>query len=315
MKKAYQRAITAVLVFTAYLLLLPSLKAQAEFAPIGAQWTYRKCHWQWCYAEINEVVRDTVIDGMSCSILERVGYSSLSPPQIIGEWTLCQEGAKVYHYWDTISYLLYDFDAQPGDSWPIRLMKPYFSEFSDMQAWLHVDSLGILETNGQPFDVQYTSIETEMDLSAFTGWSFNWIIRDVGTYSYILPVFYGDQCCEEFILFCYETPDLFYESPFIPEGGSCLPPVGTSGPPEGSSLRIFPNPASESIHIEATETLGNKVYAITAFRADGSVFRYFDTAAAPWAGEISVRDWPEGLYWLRFFGRRGTVMRKIVVAR
>ncbi|MCB0599198.1 MAG: hypothetical protein KDD28_34320, partial [Phaeodactylibacter sp.] len=88
MKKAYQRAITAVLVFTAYLLLLPSLKAQAEFAPIGAQWTYRKCHWQWCYAEINEVVRDTVIDGMSCSILERVGYSSLSPPQIIGEWTL-----------------------------------------------------------------------------------------------------------------------------------------------------------------------------------------------------------------------------------
>ena len=44
MKKAYKRATTAVLVFAAYLLLLPGLKSQAEFAPIGAQWTYRKCH-------------------------------------------------------------------------------------------------------------------------------------------------------------------------------------------------------------------------------------------------------------------------------
>ncbi|MCB0550140.1 MAG: T9SS type A sorting domain-containing protein [Phaeodactylibacter sp.] len=307
---AQKRMYPILMVLLIHFFLPPNLAAQAEFAPIGARWIYQVCYLQSCWGLIEEVVRDTVIDGMGCSILEGTAYHSSYPPQPRGEWVLCQEGARVYHYRDTISYLLFDFEAQPGDSWPIRLMDFSHYEFSDIQAWLHIDSLGTLESAGQAFDVQYTSIETENDFGPFAGWSLGMVIRDVGTYSYILPVFYSDQCCYRYNLYCYETPDLYYESPLIPVGSSCLAQVSTGAPAKGGGLHIFPNPAAESIHIEGLEAPVGRV--LTVFRADGSLFKHF---AAPLPGAISVYDWPEGLYWLRVSGRDGAKAVKIVVAR
>lgn len=308
---AVPERVRLILLFLLFQLLLPAgLGAQADFAPIGAKWIYKRCYMVTCTGEVHEVVRDTVIDGMGCSVLERTLYGTNGAQYILDEWVLCQEGARVYHYLDTISYLLYDFDAQPGDSWPIRLYDSFFEELISMQAWLHIDSLGTLNANGEIFDVQYTSIETENPLGPFTGWDSGSAIRDVGSFGYILPVFYSDQCCLRYNLYCFESPGLYFESPVIPPGSNCLTPLAAKETSGEAGLQVYPNPASELVFIDYPE--GNKLDAMAAFRADGSLFRFFE---APLPGTITVLDWPAGLYWLKIIGAAGFEVKKIIVAR
>ena len=90
--------------------------AQTEFAPIGAEWYYTfTVGGENPANHFNHVVseKDTTIEGNNCRILRQYyDYSEIANEKYI----IQQEQGKVYYYYQEQFNLLFDFDAEAGDT-------------------------------------------------------------------------------------------------------------------------------------------------------------------------------------------------------
>ena len=124
-----------------------SLKAQVEFAPVGAEWYY-ECqifnYENWCYDGITYDrfrsldVKD--INGWQCKEIElfkNVDCDGNVNPSYETRY-INQEGDKIYEVIDGERYLLYDFSKQVGEYWLVK----HNSEYID-----GIDTIFVKEIN------------------------------------------------------------------------------------------------------------------------------------------------------------------------
>ena len=90
--------------------------AQTEFAPVGAEWYYTfTVGGEMPANHFNRVVseKDTIIEGNHCRLLRQYYDNS----EIANEkYLIKQEQGKVYYYYQEQFNLLFDFDAETGDT-------------------------------------------------------------------------------------------------------------------------------------------------------------------------------------------------------
>lgn len=111
-----------------------SLKAQVEFAPVGAEWYYERQifnYENWCYDGITYDrfrsldVKD--INGWQCKEIElfkNVDCDGNVNPSYETRY-INQEGDKIYEVIDGERHLLYDFSKQVGEYWLVKHNSEY----------------------------------------------------------------------------------------------------------------------------------------------------------------------------------------------
>ena len=111
-----------------------SLKAQVEFAPVGAEWYYERQifnYENWCYDGITYDrfrsldVKD--INGWQCKEIElfkNVDCDGNVNPSYETRY-INQEGDKIYEVIDGERHLLYDFSKQVGEYWLVKNNSEY----------------------------------------------------------------------------------------------------------------------------------------------------------------------------------------------
>ena len=130
------------------LLLLTILTASEgfaqEWAPIGAKWHYT--HSGSSFA-VFECIGDTIIDGISCRKIQKSKSYSNFGNRPLAEFTYYSNDS-VYYY-DTNYpgfYLLYDFNASPGDFWYYRFIgNSYAGDIDSIKTT--VDSIDFVNIN------------------------------------------------------------------------------------------------------------------------------------------------------------------------
>ena len=132
------------------------LFGQIDWAPQGAKWYYT--YNLWFPGFTNQVIEvsvtgDTVIQGKNCSIFEKTNLAMYP-----WNWEcnnqdqdleyMFEENGKVYFYdsFDGVFRLLYDFDAQPGESWKVPLCE---EKFYNDSLEIYVDSISSEVLGGQ----------------------------------------------------------------------------------------------------------------------------------------------------------------------
>lgn len=119
------KKIIFILLALVALLQVNAQKEETEtvFAPIGAKWYYKiqlsNFAPDWYYRTF-EAIKDTIIEGKKCVVLEQMEHYG-SEPYITGYEYLYTKEQKVYH-WNKLDkefFLLYDFSANVGETWQI----------------------------------------------------------------------------------------------------------------------------------------------------------------------------------------------------
>jgi hypothetical protein len=263
--------------------------------PVGAKWwygeTYRyptdpKRAWE------IEIVADTLIHpDYECKVRVRKRYDSNLNIVASGSDIVCQKGNKIYDYPTDCTppqmRLLYDFDAQPGDT--------VFVNDCWCDNFYVIDSVKIQNFNGKDLRVQYTS-DLMMTICEMI---FNDVIYEkIGGRGFIYPESGFYQFNTPAFLRCYEDSEIGLIN-FTHDRGECLYfPVSRSPASFSSPVRAYPNPAGDKLHVE--HPLGS---SLALYDASGRRFLRQKTLGE--RTEWDVSHWPRGLYFLRVSDGQG----------
>jgi hypothetical protein len=271
------------------------------FAPIGATWTYTQ-HYAFSPDSalfVIESVGDTIIQGVTCSILEGTSGASGCMPfhryvGTIGDTVLFWSAS------DSTFQPLFVLDAQVGESWTMR------ADYNG--GWANVDSLtwtvtgtGTTTIDGMPLRTLDASVQATQNGSTVP-LSDGGIIERLGPSPYLFPWIFG-ACDGEFNgpLRCYEDPDITWLNPLFPQCGLS---VGIGEQQPAPLLTAHPTLAAtgEPIHLtgdrgllELFDPTGRKVLERTTL------------------GSITLQPERPGTYLLRFTSRVGEVAHQRIV--
>lgn len=309
------------LTFTLALLLSAgTLAAQPEFAPIGAVWYYHKYEFfQFPWVPIKfyriEATGDTLIQGRSCSILET--SDPIDCTRRRNKEYVSQQGDTIWLYdQDTEAFqLLYNFGAQPGDTWTIDLVQ-VLSEMP-LTVTIRVDSISTVNIAGTSLRRYYASHkidspEWEGEFYPFP-FPFTELLGAEPYLFYIWTFEIGPLCDTAYPrgLRCYYDPNFgSYETGIAPFCNWIGVPVReTLSEPEG--VRVFPNPVSDRLHIE---NLRGAALAFELMDLHGRTLRR--GISADFRTEVSVAQLPAGVYQMVFReGTRPVGRTRVVVAK
>jgi endonuclease I len=108
-------------------------------------------------------------------------------------------------------------------------------------------------------------------------------------------------------------------NPFIDEprfadciwAGDCAGLGISQALPMAAQIRCSPNPAHNEVLIEWQRLAPDEVLAVAVLNAVGS--RVFQAHHPPRTLRVDLRDWPRGLYWLRFQTKQGAGAQKLLL--
>jgi hypothetical protein len=270
-----------------------------SWAPLGATWTYEVR-----YAWSNDIsynrwtaVGDTVIAGKSCRIIECTG------PFVSGDFSSriisCADSGKVYLLLAGSLSLLYDFEAEAGESWDIANDSCHIT--------VHIDTVTTDTLNGFPLSRQKIST---------TDYSFDGdVIAFIGNTSQPLPGF--DFSCNHVIhddihyagLRCYQDSITglvdFQISPY------CDYIFSSIGEPANAGALVYPNPASDYLTFANT---GNTVFQrYVMYSGQGRALA--SGVLTEGANTIMLTDFHPGFYILKCFSRAGVHTSPLLILR
>lgn len=268
-----------------------NLFAQTEFAPIGATWYYTWGATTGFGYEKITCEKDTIFNESDWSKLthEVNGYDGIThqfftitlPPAFVYE-----DSFRYYFYFNQQTYLLYDFNAQPGDTFTTL-----YDPFWDLQAnkiTLTVDSIGIQNING--IDLRWIKVSSPN----YSEWP--WAVRiyeKLGSLCYLFATWDSPLNEGYYQLRCYDDSGFgHYETGVT---SACDEIFSGIDEIENTFFGISPNPAIDVIAIEGSADLfGSEIgiYNIIGSKMKTSMFT--DSR-----NEISVSDLPAGIYFLQ----------------
>lgn len=239
---------------TALLLILSLQSFGQDFAPLGATWHYSEfffmpLDYQESYIKF-EVTGDTLIDGKNCSIIQKEGkVVCYNRPDVEYVYS-SNDSVYVYdpHFLDF--RLLYDFNANAGDSWEMVVFGGDSATDVDTNV-VFVDSTDFIQVNGQ--DLKRLFVTYSFDNEGFATSYTSTIIERFGDMHYLFNYFADFlQVCDMNSsggLRCYEDSILgFYESGIADSCEYQEPYVGLSEN-DLDGFSISPNPASDALNI------------------------------------------------------------------
>ena len=216
--------------YSLLLVFLLSFGASAQvFATLGAEWHYTNLESGWMpnrgYEKVT-AVGDTVIQGKVCRKLERTLVTTYSSTvQSLPDEFLHINGDTVFLLQaDSLFHVLYNFAAQPGDSW-IILGRTSWGDPTLGDVVVTVDSISVTSINGH--QLRQLHVSTTTSLTSFGHPST--ITEKLGGANYMFPVDYGFS--DSFIrigLRCYSDPNFgnYQSNPSI----GCTQLITTSAP-------------------------------------------------------------------------------------
>ncbi|GAB1419430.1 hypothetical protein MASR2M12_21950 [Bacteroidales bacterium] len=260
------------LTIISFILLLPihNLYAQSNWCPPGSVWYYGfDAEYFSGYIKI-EYVGDTLIQSFPCKKLQKTMYSYDFVSQelnsyIVGNEYTYADNDKVFYYRANHFFALFDFSAQPGDTWTVSGTKQY--ENCDSTGIVKVDSIGTIQIDG----VQHRYIcVSPAETSSEWGWRSVKIIENIGpverfannSYDFLFPVklSYCGMALDEHIeggsFRCYSNASGFdYASGIVAECDFI--PTGAEEFHISDIVSILPNPFDRCTTIRFSKNYKN----------------------------------------------------------
>ncbi len=273
-----------------------SLFSQDQWAPAWATWYY-EC---WSvftppHIETITVTGDTVIQGINCKIMKRFSES----------YTY-EENGKVFIYnpGDATFGQLYDFNAQAGDQWKVKLNEALLWPFDSMT--VEVDSVVNREVSGHSLKTQMVSFYD--DQGGLMG--NDSIYENIGSAHWLLSLFesidpdsgYADEGgpCN---LHCFDNPYFF---PLEFNGIACMPFNDKERREENNLFSVSPNPAIDFLQVLFNKGRNSYNGTFHIFDINGKLVenRPFENTSII---VIPLDGMPAGLYFLKYL-ENGAVM-------
>ncbi|MEE9462611.1 MAG: T9SS type A sorting domain-containing protein, partial [Bacteroidales bacterium] len=228
------------------------------FAPNGATWYYTET---FAFSgDINyikiESVGDTIINEKHCKILMKNRIQGCSNRPYI-EFFHMNDSGEIFFYDSSLDAFqkLYDFNAEIGDNWTIKLTWDHGSVVEIVDSVTYsVDSISLTNINDKTLKVFHTIIEFHDGPFEFSHGSK--YIENIGDMGYFFPwnlgfcddnIAYGLRCYEDSIIGLYSTGltdscDYTYKWTNIDNEMASK-----------SGLLIFPNPATNYVYIRVND--------------------------------------------------------------
>ncbi len=304
-----------------YLVVLLPLQGQdtvPEWAPIGATWHYLYGGGigsnQIRFIRIQSI-KDTVIKNTPCKMLtQTLFHDHEGDEDDLGNIYVHQDGNKVYYYVQDSFHILYNFDAEPGDS--VLIANPERSSFlMNSKSLVVIDSTFTTEIDGIIRKGQKMRI---LDNGAQWPHLNETILETIGNLYYLTPYFDHVDCdhaCP--FLNCYEDPNITYRHPsVIPCDTIWRYTIGVRENSYTDNITMVPNPVKrgQKLEIRLEDSGENKF----------EYFRISDIRGKIWlqekwpADQVSI-DIPhqlsEGIYLVALLSRERQIVKKITVVR
>lgn len=252
---------------------------------------------------------DTLINGQQCQQLNPLKYhfaldqynnivflGTTSQPT---EYTY-SSGDTVFYYRNNQFFVLYNFGAQPGDTWNLGTDT---NQLQCSQSYAHVDSIGTVNING--YSYRWLSLSNASNSSVGI---YGKIVERFGAYgtsnSYLFPV---ENNCDSTIIaeFDWMSFSCFEDSTFSLYNTStsdCEHLLSINSNYQNSSILIYPNPTNGIIEvngsniksIEVYNSLGNKII-------ENKINKIID---------LSFKT--DGIYLIRVFTDSGIINKTII---
>jgi hypothetical protein len=314
METKHRQKVKLAFSVSCFLLLIDSLlftsnvKAQINWAPDGAVWTYSQTHMFSLIIDtiVIRSIGDTVIQDKECKILKRsAGTCDLRPWK---EYMFADSG-KVFFY-DVLRndfQMLYDFNAEAGQSWPICTTYEGSSASSDTIT-VTIDSVKSILLNGVMLKKQFVRYSSSEWSWIVCGPGIN--IEGIGNTGSMFPWYYG---------FCdanWAGPLRCYSDDFIGlvdfgTAPSCdYVGLGINDEEPNEYLKVFPNPADDFVVFEASMITTGSITVVDIF---GREF-----IKVPITGEKTVWDTrgvAPGVYLYRIGNSSFAYSGKVVIVR
>jgi hypothetical protein len=252
-----------------------------EWFPVGASWYYNQINFLEGESYVHfEVTGEIVIQGKTCK--EVSGGCACGVPGIGGY--LCQEGDRIFSYdFETDTFrILYDFTLEAGDT----LVVQGDPEIGGDGLFL-IDSITFIQLGTENLRVQHIT-----HLSSDIEWG-NKIIERIGSNGCLYPqVGFCDPLTGG--LRCYEDDETGLINFQMPPRPCDYITSATEIDIAEPVLQVYPNPATNSIHIQTESTMDMIV-----------LFNNLSTPVYQKSGifntdyELDVSKLPAGIYYLR----------------
>ena len=285
------------------IVLLISLNSYSQnFAPIGATWHYSANNseppWDVNYILI-ESIKDTLVLGKNAKKLNTTHYSA-GGDTILGETDIIySDSNKVYLYRYNQFHLLYDFNANQGDT--IYMIEPLSwggcGGNNDTLIEVLVDSVKIENIGGVMKKVQYVR---NLEFGWGIGGKF---IESVGSDFYLFPIYctfppgIGP-------LRCYKDSLINYQ--LVPDCEELVVGIDKTSTLEQPTLLIYPNPSSGIFNVEMNaEQAEIEIFNITGQRVKQTTLNSY--------GIFDISNQPKGLYLIKIATSTETIVRKVIL--
>ncbi len=280
------------------------------FAPTGAKWHYTEYFafsGDVSYLFI-ESVRDTLIQGKECKVLENNG----------GLFCAFHNERDFVYYEDSVAYfyvpqidsfqVLFDMRAQKDSSWINVFWTEPIAKLDTIQ--IVVDSVSYVTINShnlKKLHVTYKSLNYGYEFLQYPGE----IIEHLGDKSYLFNLYSlsGIMCDGNYSggLRCYEDAEFGFYSSGIADSCNYFGWTGIQDNSSVSAFKIYPNPATNRIEIEYSV---NKKFKISLCDLSGKTL--LETELFGSSG-VDISDFQKGIYMLKITNEdKVSEIRKII---
>ncbi|MEM6964097.1 MAG: T9SS type A sorting domain-containing protein [Bacteroidota bacterium] len=310
-----------------------ALSAQQPFAPIGAKWYHSpQCYngpGPHCEFFMFESTIDTLINGQSARKIE-YSFNDGNVTELIPEASLVMygDGDRVYYHFEDEFHVLYDFSAQAGDTFEIKVgaFVNYYRgsqlSFSDTGVFrVIVDSVSSVTINNENLRVLYLGNLPDFDF--YLEWGFNVsggnavIIERIGNIG--SSGLFGDSFTQlpsgfSPVFRCYEDPNIFYKNPDFNFPCDYLFTTSTQELSE-ATFEIFPNPAGDHFFIKNKSGVADD-YELELMDVQGrQLLQHFLFIDNDERAEITTAHLENGIYFLRIKKEDDVLIKKIMVQK
>lgn len=242
--------------------------AQKEFAPVGAEWYYKRDlsyappHVGYAHAIS---VKDTLIMEKSVRIVEIWHRDAdMEDEEYLKTVYFHQNGDTVFTYFNNDFHVLYNFSVSKGDT-----LSSYSGEYhpsSDLNIGEHVVTDTMTVDVGGVKLRAYTVDRVENSVWIFRD---NKIIEQLGSIYYLFPTFYDDDIYDAGTfangLLCYSDSAISYVNPSHDKPCDYTYKYIDTGvnAPQFREIKLFPTKAENQVTIECTMPFLGAEYQIT----------------------------------------------------
>jgi hypothetical protein len=276
-----------------------------EWAPQGATWYFSSyAPYGDAYLRV-QYVRDTVILEKNCKILEKIRFHDYYFTCYDEIWTgdeyTYYENGEVYYYEDDQFYMLYDFNAIPGDEWDVN--------YQGTLGRVMVDSIGTVIINDR--ELKWIAVSTVDGYCA--GWFSSKIYETLGNWIFLFPGWFecivdGEEAAG---LRCYSDNTFgFYKNPWWDHECDY---ILTNLPEQSSNLLIqaYPNPCNDQLSLSfGDQYFYNKFCLVNSLNEVVFEEKFINRETVT----INTEAFKAGIYYLKVTDSNGSIsFQKIVV--